>query len=93
MKGFFKKLFKSDETENLIEFKVKCRNCSEIVTVTANKNYDLQQDLDREEGGYVLKKEVQDSKCFRIMTLTVMFDRDKEIIDKSISEGEFVEDA
>ncbi len=91
MKGFFKKLFSSGGSEDFIEFKMKCNNCNEVVTVGVNLKYDLQQDLDSEAGGYILKKEVQDSKCFRVMILTAKFSLNKDLIDKSISGGEFVD--
>jgi len=93
MKKIFKKLFSSKDRglEDLIHFRIKCKNCDEIVDVWVNKKYDLQQDLDSEDGGYVLKKEVQDSKCFRIMTLTARFDRNKNLLEKIIENGEFVE--
>lgn len=93
MKEFFKKLFSSKARgfEDLIHFRIKCKNCDDIVDVWVSKKYDLQQELDSENGGYVLKKEVQDSKCFRIMTLSAKFDRNKNLIEKEIISGEFVE--
>ena len=91
MKGFFKKLFRSGSSEDFIEFKVKCNNCSEVITVGVSLKYDLQQDMDSEAGGYILKKEIQDSKCFRVITMTAKFNMNKDLIDKSISGGEFID--
>ena len=89
MKQFFKKLFKTPSKQNFVEFEIKCEKCGEIVSVRVNQ-YDLQQDLDSDSGSYILKKEVQDTKCFKIMTLEAKFDGNRNILSKSVSGGKFI---
>jgi hypothetical protein len=88
MKKFFKKLFSKKKSYNLLEVKVRCKFCQAEVTVYVNKIYDLEQDFD--DGGYILNKEVQDTKCFRIMKLKGKFNLSKEVIDIKIEGGEII---
>ena len=91
LKTLFPKKQNALRSDNIIVFKIKCLHCGKIVSVRINKDYDRQQDLDSSNGGYILKKEVQDSTCFRIMKLEARFNSFDQIIEKNITGGEFIE--
>lgn len=88
MKKFFKKIFSQKKKQDLIEIGVRCLFCKSEVKVLINKTYDLEQDF--ETSGYILNKDVQDTKCFRIMKLTGKFDSTKKILDINIQNGEIL---
>ena len=67
---------------------VRCGRCGTPLQVRADRRFDLLRDLD--EGGYVLHKEMMDSKCFSLMYATVRFDDDKRIVSREIEGGEFI---
>jgi len=52
---------------------------------------DLNPSYDDEGPAYTLRKEVMDSKCFRMMTLSATYDSSRREIQKEVSGGEFVE--
>ena len=62
-----------------IYFYVKCDKCGAPVRVRVNKYHDLQRDED--SGGFILRKEIMDGSCFRLMYATVHFDYNRKIID------------
>ena len=77
---------------NTFTYRIKCFNCSEIVTVRIFPDRDLNRTYDEYAGpAYTLRKEVMDPKCRRLMYLTVNFDRHKRQIDASIDGGEILE--
>ena len=76
--------------DNLLVLKVKCGHCGEAVTLRVNTVTDLQPDWDSGREGYLLSKEVQDSRCFRIMRLTARFDQGKNLVSSDISGGEII---
>jgi hypothetical protein len=76
--------------DNLLVLNVKCGHCEETVTLRVNTVTDLQPDWDSGKGGFLLSKEVQDSKCFKIMKLTARFDREKRLLEQSVSGGEII---
>ncbi|HPO90338.1 MAG TPA: hypothetical protein PLJ44_04440 [Victivallales bacterium] len=51
---------------------------------------DLNPTYEDEGPSYTLRKEIMDSKCFRIMVLTAEFDSSRRELNKDISGGEFV---
>ncbi len=73
---------------------VRCGKCGEKVRVRVNTGNDLSRDYDRGTGdagsGYVLRKDIMDSKCFRIMHAEVQLDDAHRIISKEISGGQFI---
>jgi len=71
-----------------IYFYVRCGRCGEKLKVRVDRRFDLRQDLD--EGGYILRKEMMDGKCFSLMYATVRFDGSKRITSQKIEGGEFI---
>jgi hypothetical protein len=72
---------------DIATFRVTCGHCGESVTLRVNKSTDLQPDWDGDGGGYLLSKEAQDSKCFRVMRLTARFDREKKFLAGEVAKG------
>ena len=71
-----------------IYFYVRCGRCGQKLRVRADRRFDLNQDLDK--GGYVLRKEMLDAKCFSLMYATIRFDEDRRILSREIEGGEFI---
>jgi hypothetical protein len=71
-----------------IYFYVKCGKCGAPVRIRADKRHDLSRDMDG--GGYILRKEIMDDKCFRLMYATLRFDAGYHIVDRTIEGGEFI---
>ncbi len=93
--GFLKKLFgsKDDETQaqeyvdkDGVYFYVQCDNCGTRLRVRADKQHDLLN----EDGGYVWRKTIVDSKCFRRMQTVVYLDRNCNVTEYELSGGKFM---
>ncbi len=54
-----------------IYFYVRCDHCGEKLRIRADRRHDLLEDY--QTGTLVWKKEIMDSRCFRIMYATVVF--------------------
>jgi hypothetical protein len=94
--GFFKRIVdaikgggsgQSRDREGLYLY-VKCGRCGTPVRVRVNRYHDLQRDYDT--GEMVLRKEIMDDKCFRLMDAMVRFDARYQVIDREIEGGEFI---
>jgi hypothetical protein len=55
---------------------VRCNNCQSPLRVRIDPRNELSPEFDEGEGvgGYILRKEMMDSKCFRLMYATLRFD-------------------
>ena len=78
----------SGQDRDGIYFYVKCGKCGTPVRIRADKRNDLSRDMD--SGGYILRKEIMDDTCFRLMYATLHFDAGYHIVDRSIEGGEFI---
>jgi len=67
---------------------IKCGRCGAPVRIRADKRHDLQRDYDT--GELVLRKEVMDGSCFKMIHTTTRFDARYKIIDQKIDGGEFI---
>jgi len=67
---------------------IKCDRCGAPVRVRADKRHDLQRDYD--SGELILRKEVMDGTCFKMIQTTTRFDAGYKIIDQQIEGGEFI---
>lgn len=74
---------------NFIEYRVKCGKCGELVTIKVFPDRDLNPTYESTPA-YVLRKEIMDSKCFKIMRLEVDFDSSRREIDRRVEGGEIV---
>ena len=73
-----------------IEYRIKCGKCGEIVTIKVFPDRDLNPTYDDNGPAYVLKKEVMDSKCFRIISVDISYDSSRREISRDISGGSFI---
>ncbi|MBI5304238.1 MAG: hypothetical protein HY868_19050 [Chloroflexi bacterium] len=67
---------------------VKCKRCGTPLAVRV----DLRNDpsLDDEGTGYILRKEIMDSKCYTLMHAELQFNAAKKIVSQTIDKGEFL---
>ncbi|NJN19700.1 MAG: hypothetical protein HC822_27410 [Oscillochloris sp.] len=71
---------------------VRCDHCGAPVHVRVNPYNDAAVEYDdREEiSGYRLRKEIMDSRCFRLIYAELVFDRNRRETERTIEGGSFV---
>ena len=84
---------------------VRCNRCKDVVRVRINMANEVSElsDEPEEDSGeiaatnpaarYAVSKGVVDSKCFRPMRLTILFDGRKQELESSVQGGEVVDEA
>ena len=77
----------SKEADDAIHVYVECGRCKSVVHVRLDRRHDLSQG---DEGGYFVRKEVMDSKCFRLMTAEISFDSAYRIQRQDLQGGRFI---
>jgi hypothetical protein len=88
--GILARLFggkSTKDSDDAIHIYVECGRCKSKVHVRLDKRHDLSQ---REAGGYFVRKEMMDSRCFRLMTAEVIFDSGYRIQSQEVQGGRFV---
>ncbi len=75
------------EGDDAIHIYVECDRCKSKVHVRLDRRHDLSQ---AEGGGYFVRKEIMDSKCFRLMMAEVMFDGHHRIQSQDLQGGRFI---
>lgn len=84
-----KSLFLGDNREQIYWLQVRCRKCGELITSRLNLTSDLSV---RDEGGYIVRKTLMgELLCFERIEVTLIFDRNWELVERSIQGGEFVD--
>lgn len=79
------------EPDNALYLYVQCERCGEALRVRVDTRNELTPEYgDMEASGYVLRKEMMDSKCFRLMYATVHFDGRRREIERQIEGGKFI---
>ncbi len=77
-----------------LPLKVRCQRCGEIIEAQVDVSNDLSADYD--EAGRVTyhcrKGLIGKQRCYQTVEVTLRFDADRRLIDRSISGGDFVED-
>ena len=89
--GFLKNLFARASTPNadFYTFNVKCAHCGEIIEGRVNLNNDLSLD---DEGDYHVRKVLMGSgRCFQQIEVLLKYDAARQLLEKQISKGKFVE--
>jgi hypothetical protein len=92
--GFLKKLFSSPARPpaNLYNFSVQCNHCGEVIEGHINLANDLSNDFeDDREVFFVRKVLMGSSRCFQQIEVQMKFDPNKQLIEKEIQGGKFVE--
>jgi hypothetical protein len=84
---------------------VRCNRCQDVVRVRVNMANEVSELSDEPEEGaerveptnpaarYVVTKGVVDSKCFRPMRLTILFDGRRRELESHVDGGEIVDEA
>ena len=90
--GFLKKLFgggASSANAGFYTFTVRCDRCGETIEGKVNLSNDLSL---ADDGGYHVRKVLMGSgHCFQQIEVTLDFDASRQLQDKQISGGKFVE--
>ncbi len=96
LKGIFSKQRKdspAQESKNALWLYIRCHKCGKALKLFVNKGTDLENQY-KETGetgpDYILKKEAMDAKCFTKIFIRIEFDRNKNILSREISQGEFI---
>jgi hypothetical protein len=78
--------------DNALHLYVRCARCGAVVHVRVHLYNDLAVDYDESEnvGGYRLRKEIMDARCFRLMYADLLFDRNRRELQRTIEGGEFI---
>jgi hypothetical protein len=73
---------------NVLWLYVRCARCGTPVAVRV----DLRNEpsIDYENGGYILHKEIMDSRCFTLMRALVRFDDKHRVIERTIDKGALI---
>ncbi len=77
----------SKEADDAIHIYVECGRCKSRVHVRLDKRHDLSQG---EGGGFFVRKEIMDSKCFRLMAAEIAFDGGYRIQTRDLQGGCFL---
>ncbi|MBK8781603.1 MAG: hypothetical protein IPO22_07305 [Anaerolineales bacterium] len=96
--NFLQKLFGSSSPspkpdKRYYTFTVKCRRCGELVEGRVDLDNDLS--VEYEEDGdifYARKLLMGENRCFQRMEAELKFNSNRELIEKQVTGGEFVED-
>jgi hypothetical protein len=67
---------------------VRCKRCGSPLAVRVDLRNEPSPDY--ENGGYVLRKEMMDDKCFTLMRAEVHFDDRRQVTQKQVENGEFI---
>jgi hypothetical protein len=90
---FLKKLFSGSSAapqSNFHSFAVKCDHCGEVIEGHINLNNDLS--LDDDGVSYFLHKTLTgNGKCFQRVEVEMKFSASKQLIEKHVRGGTFVE--
>lgn len=92
--SFFKKIFapRQPYKKEYHTFNVKCNRCGEIITGRIDLDNDLS--VEYEEGGdvfYARKVLMGENKCFQRIEVNFKFNADRQLTEKDILGGEFVD--
>ena len=91
--GFLKKLFNPESSKpkkHYYVFQVQCKRCGEIVEGRVDMDNDLS--LNDEADGYIVRKGlVGGNRCFQQIEVELKFDTARQLQEKTIIGGTFVE--
>ena len=89
--SFLKKLFSSESTKSekkYFTFHVKCNRCGETLEGRVDLNNDLS--LNDEGNGYFARKGLMGSNlCFQQIEVELTFDSARQLLEKTITGGQF----
>lgn len=91
---FFKKLFSGSAkpSSSLFTFTVKCNRCGEAIEGHVNLSNDLSAEYEDDREVFFVRKVLMGSgHCFQQIEVEMKFDANKQLIEKEILGGKFVE--
>lgn len=92
--GFLKNLFgggaSAKPDKRFYVFRVKCKRCGEIIEGRVDLDNDLSM-VDEGEGFIVRKGLIGGNRCFQQIEVELNFDSSRQLQEKSITGGTFVE--
>lgn len=77
----------SKDSEDAVHIYVECGRCHSKLHVRLDKRHDLSTG---EGGAYFVRKEIMDSKCFRLMTAEIVFDAGYRIQTQQVQGGRLI---
>ena len=92
-------MFSSSKTggdDHSLWLAVKCSRCSEIIRARIDLHNDLSIDYgdDGAETTYLCRKTLMgEGRCFQRVEVKLTFDKNRQLIDRSVSGGDFVNEA
>ena len=92
--GFLKKFFGGGETSSSSDFytfNVRCGRCGETIEGRVNLSNELTPDYESGEGYHVRKVLMGSRLCFQQIEVTLHFGPSRELKEREISGGTFVE--
>jgi hypothetical protein len=83
---------KTASDDGAIHLYVKCNRCGAPVHVRVDPRNDLVSEYDDSDdpSGYLLVKEIMDSRCFRLMRAEITYDRARREQGRTIEGGTFI---
>ncbi|TAK23246.1 MAG: hypothetical protein EPO26_08290 [Chloroflexota bacterium] len=94
---FIKRLFGGTQSKDPVDrgdyVYVKCSRCGEVLRARIDRIRDLTPDFevgDDSPRGYSTTKAIVGKKCFRVIPVTVTYDRARREAARSVEGGEFV---
>jgi len=78
----------ADSDPNAFWLHVRCSRCGTALAVRVDIRNELSADY--QQGGYVLVKDMMDSKCFNLMRAELRFDQRRNITSQKIDQGQFI---
>jgi hypothetical protein len=77
----------SRQADDAIHIYVECDRCKSKVHVRLDRRHDLSAG---EGGGYFVRKEIMDSRCFRLMSAEINFDGSYRVQSQDLQGGRFI---
>ncbi len=84
--GFLSKLLGKSIEDSSLWLYVRCNKCGARTRVRVS----LANDLSMEDDGYILRKEIVDNRCFRLMHAEIRFDERRRVVSRELTGGEFI---
>jgi hypothetical protein len=92
--GFLKKLFGGDSTKpdkRYYVFNVKCNRCGEIIEGRVDLDNDPSLDYEGDSTVYFVRKGlIGNNRCFQQIEVELKFDSSRQILEQSVTGGQFV---
>ena len=89
-----KSLFAPTSSTPLIELVVRCNRCKEVIPGQINLHNDLSVQYDGDTTTYFCRKALMgagDNRCFQQVVVEYTFDANRNVIEKRIEGGQFVD--